>query len=613
MRISFFRVEGFQGFSNSGTVELTKGINLVVGQNNSGKSALLRSLHSLSDDRHKNASAYEDHFLASPKLTLAIVLTGFELRDALLRAGSQFHIPVPQTYHGRAGEYADKLLNSAEVLIALQRYAGNANFQPVGYPSHTDDEFTNARAKVSVLMQGTGGHLQAIEQTSSADGLPDLASQVWNRKLFHFDAERMNVGRYASENHKRLGPSAANLPAVLATLRFERPALFDRLVSHLRDVLPTVGGLSVGPAQNQGNTLEIRVWPTDNQERVELSFPLSSSGTGVSQVLAILTAVMTVDDATIVIDEINSFLHPAAVKALLRILQTDFAQHQYIISTHSADVIGASGATTLHLVRREGYQSVVTPLNISKIDELRDLTGHLGVSLSDVLAAERILWVEGPTEELCFPRLYELATSHSKPRGTVISAVATTGDLTRKRDQELVSEIYQKVSEAALVVAAATCLDREQHSADEQADMNRKARGRLFFLPRRHIECYLVDPEAIAAFINARDIYEGTTVDASAVAQELARLASTAKHKVDQWKDDLTDESWLTEVDAANLIAATCTSMSEARVAFNKKKDSEFLMLHMLEHSPARLEKLARFVRETVDTLQTLPPLTAPT
>ncbi len=41
-----------------------------------------------------------------------------------------------------------------------------------------------------------------------------------------------------------------------------------------------------------------------------------------AQVTAILTAIMTVDDAIIVIDEINSFLHPSAVKALLRIIQT---------------------------------------------------------------------------------------------------------------------------------------------------------------------------------------------------------------------------------------------------------------------------------------------------
>jgi AAA15 family ATPase/GTPase len=49
-------------------------------------------------------------------------------------------------------------------------------------------------------------------------------------------------------------------------------------------------------------------------ERRELGFSLDSSGTGVSQVVAILTVMAMFTQAVIVIDEINSFLHPAAAK-----------------------------------------------------------------------------------------------------------------------------------------------------------------------------------------------------------------------------------------------------------------------------------------------------------
>src|SRR6059058_1643718 len=74
---------------------------------------------------------------------------------------------------------------------------------------------------------------------------------------------------------------------------------------------------------------------------------LSDSGTGVAQVIAILAAVLTRTYAVIVIDEINSFLHPAAAKALIRILKTEHGDHQYIISTHSAEVISASQPNSL--------------------------------------------------------------------------------------------------------------------------------------------------------------------------------------------------------------------------------------------------------------------------
>jgi predicted ATP-dependent endonuclease of OLD family len=98
--------------------------------------------------------------------------------------------------------------------------------------------------------------------------------------------------------------------------------------------------------------------------------------------------------AVIVIDEINSFLHPAATKSLLRIAQTRYNKHQYIISTHSPDVIGESNAATVHLVRRAGYESSIERVDLSKVDHFRDLADQLGISMTDVFGAERIVWVE---------------------------------------------------------------------------------------------------------------------------------------------------------------------------------------------------------------------------
>ena len=136
--------------------------------------------------------------------------------------------------------------------------------------------------------------------------------------MFYFMAERLTIGEAGTGHAVRLAPNAANLPNVLHTLSNERGDVFKKLLAHMREIFPTVGSLSVR-SRPDNNNFEIRVWPTEAMERVELSFPLNSSGTGVAQTIAILTAIMTIENAVIIIDEINSFLHPAAVKALLRI------------------------------------------------------------------------------------------------------------------------------------------------------------------------------------------------------------------------------------------------------------------------------------------------------
>jgi len=422
--------------------------------------------------------------------------------------------------------------------------------------------------------------------------------------MFHFSAERMNVGISSAEPARRLSPNAQNLPSVLFTLSGERGDIFKQLVRHLREIFPTVGAISVSP--HSLNQVEIRVWPTEAQERPELSFPLLQSGTGVSQVMAILTAVMTVENAVIMIDEINSFLHPSAVKALLRILQTEYPQHQYIISTHAPEVIGSSNPRTIHLVKRDGYESTVTRLDIGQLDAFREVAQHLGVSMADVFAADRVIWVEGPTEELCFPLLYRHATGKALPRGTIFTSVMATGDFqTNRRDKQLVYQIYERLSQVAmpLVASVAFSFDSEKLTDVEKQEMIRNSHNRMHFLPRRMIECYLVNADAIAAFIGERDS-EQADIDTADVERKLAELASSSKYKTAEWNNDLANESWLAKVDAAKLIADACSDLSQHRVTFNKKDDTLALLQLVLGANPDQLGGLTAYVRSLVDAVE---------
>jgi hypothetical protein len=246
------------------------------------------------------------------------------------------------------------------------------------------------------------------------------------------------------------------------------------------------------------------------------------------------------------------------VKALLRILQTEYAQHQYIISTHAPEVIGFSNPRRIHLVKRDGYESTVEQLSLEEVAEFRRVAEHLGVSMADVFAADRVIWVEGPTEELCFPLLYQQATSQPLPRGTIFTSVVATGDfISKKRDRQLVYEIYRQLGCATtpLVVAVAFSFDSEALSEVERQDMGRESRGTVHFLPRRHIECYLIDSTAIAAFIVEKDQASVGVVTPELVAARLIELAGERSFLIDEWRGNLDDEAWAAKVDAANLIA----------------------------------------------------------
>ncbi len=602
MRLIKARIRGFQSFGDSGEVEFHDGINLIIGQNNAGKSALLRALlPDLPDDQHRTPERWKSYEMPGTEITLTIDISGPEIRDWVLRFSSSLSFPITQGQGRNCDAFMQGIFSRPSLLISVIRPAQFGFSAP--YPSHQLFAYTSGQ-KLHASITPNNGSLKIQLFGGDHDSLPHLLFAAWKHETFHFDAERMAIGQAPAGYAERLAPNAANLPNILLSLQGERGGVFQKLVAHLREIFPTVGNLSVRTMPGNNNLLEVRVWPTEAMERVELSFPLNASGTGVAQAIALLTAIMTIDKAIIIIDEINSFLHPAAIKALLRILQTQYAQHQYIISTHAPDVISFSNPTTIHLVKREGYESRVKRLDLTKIETFREVAEHLGVSMADVFAAERVIWVEGQTEELCFPYLYQ-QTKGPLPRGTIFTSVVATGDFhAKKRDRTLVYEIYQRLSAAAapLVVNVAFSFDGENLTESEKCDMRREAKGKgaLDFLPRRHLECYLIDSAAIAAFIAHKDPQPASTVTPDSVAAALKKAAAEKPLHIQEWNGNIADEQWLAGVDAAELIGTVCGTLSEQRVRFAKKADSLFLLQHILKNDRQRFDPLAEYVASLV-------------
>ena len=596
MRLIKARIKGFQSFGDSGDIAFLEGVNLVIGQNNAGKSALLRALlPELPDDRHRKPEKWQSHELPKPEVALTIDVSGAEIRDWALRSRSSQHFPLPLEQSRNCDAFMKEFFEHPSLPISVTRTPGTGFSAP--YPSHQLFRDRLGPQKPYASVTPSNGTLSIMPHVGGLnDTLPALLSEAWKRDMFYFAAERMAIGQAPGGYADRLSPNAANLPNILHSLHNGRGDVFKKLVAHLCEIFPTVGNLSVRTMPG-GNILEVRIWPTEAMERVELSFPLNASGTGVAQAIALLTAIMTIDKAIIIIDEINSFLHPAAVKALLRILQTQYAQHQYIISTHAPDVISFSNPTTIHLVKREGYESRVEPLNLTSVEAFREVAEHLGVSMADVFAAERVIWVEGQTEELCFPYLYQ--QKGPLPRGTIFTSVAATGDFhSNRRDRKLVYAVYRRLSTAVatLVVAVAFSFDSENLAEAEKEDMQREAKGSLHFLPRRHLECYLIDPAAIAAFIGSKDPQSAQTVTPDSVEAALREAAAKERLHI----DDITDEQWLARVDAAKLIDTVCGTLSDQRARFAKKADSLFLLQHILKNDPSRLQPLEEYVASLV-------------
>ncbi|WP_159043539.1 ATP-dependent nuclease [Sphingomonas sp. STIS6.2] len=602
MRLLRARVTGFQSFDDSEVVRFDGGINLIVGPNNVGKSAFLRALQpSLSDDRHRTPAEWRDEALPVPLVSLRIEVSGSEIRGAVLENASCI-IPAPSGTLNGPVEYVQSFLDQPLSELDVQHRPGIEFTAP--YPSH--GRFSSGSGQpMAARLISNNGTLELSPHINREDTLPDTIRHLWTTRMFYFSAERFSIGQTATAHTERLDQNASNLAAVLATLAGDRGDVFDKLVSHLRELFPTVGNLSTRILPGNPNMTEIRIWPTPARQNVKLSFPLTQSGTGVAQTVALLVAIMTVEHAVIIIDEINSFLHPAAVKALLRILQTDYAEHQYIISTHAPEVVGFSNPSTVHLVKRDGYNSTITSLNPAEVGTFREVASHLGVSMADVFAADRVIWVEGETEETLFPYLYREVVG-DVPRGTIFTTVAATGDFgAKRRDRQMVYDAYSRLSVAiaTLPVKVIFGFDTETLSDSEKEGMVRDSRGRLRFLPRRHLECYFLDPVAIASRISAKD--PASVTNADDIASRIIALGKGSSFLISGVEPDFKNETWLNKVNAAKLLSRLFTDVSDSRIEYDKTLDGIEIVKLMLANDTTSLQCLVSYVQSLIEAVTT--------
>lgn len=124
--------------------------------------------------------------------------------------------------------------------------------------------------------------------------------------------------------------------------------------------------------------------------------PLSSLGTGIHEVVLIAAFCTIYDGSIMCIEEPEIHLHPVLQRKLINYILANTSS-QYFIATHSSSFIDTEDASVF-AVHNDSEQTYITRA-LTKSDK-KSILDSMGYLASDLLQANVVIWVEGPSDRI---------------------------------------------------------------------------------------------------------------------------------------------------------------------------------------------------------------------
>jgi hypothetical protein len=226
-------------------------------------------------------------------------------------------------------------------------------------------------------------------------------------------------------------------------------------------------------------------------------FLLEVNGAGIREALRLILDLEFQQPAILLVEEPEVHLHPALEIAMMRYLKQVSATCQVFVSTHSTNFLDAGDLRNVYLVSKERYTSVQL---LDLEDAQSKIPKELGLRLSSLFMFDRLVFVEGPSDEGVIREHANKIDVNLAQRNVGFIRMGGVRNFTHYASEAILSFLAKRQVEMYFL------LDHDEQDDNEVAAIKARLgdRATVHVLQKRELENYLLHPRALSAFIKTK-------------------------------------------------------------------------------------------------------------
>jgi putative ATP-dependent endonuclease of OLD family len=434
MYISMIKIENYRCFGSKTEIKLKPGVNVFIGENNSGKTTVLNGLGFLFDRRGRSQLGIDDFnknlelSTRAPKITVTATLssTGKDtIEDKALVAtwltyiGEAWEAQLIYSYHLPEEDVEEFSVEIEKNKDSKDHFWKTLeNFQPK-YVSriYCGNEKDRRRPEPDSLDKFEMRFLKAIR---------DVESEMFSgtQPLLRKMLQQVLDNSKTKEEKKKLTESFQKDATELLDgikKRLDTNTLFS--------LVDDVGASEGGSPTVEGNLTEADLLKALNLAipRHDTSIPLTQNGLGYNNLIYIALLLRSMEHSAsekrgqnavaysmLAVEEPEAHLHPALQYKLLKYFTKQDQTRQIFMTTHSTHITAGAGLNPIICLSSNSLGEIVVVYpsecfqeNLLGLTSRKYVERYLDATKSNMLFSKGVLFVEGIAEQLLIPSLTE--------------------------------------------------------------------------------------------------------------------------------------------------------------------------------------------------------------